>query len=176
MVYVRQALPMDAQAMSRIFALSWKSAYRGIVPDAYLDALREDFWTSAFSGWFEGGDMKGQMIYEGSRAVGAVVYGPGRDARWSDWGEVVAIYVHPHYQGRGFGTKLLEVAVEDLRSMGYARAYLWVLEENLDGRLFYEANGWDRAEESCVIQIMNQPLVERRYTIGAREGALGQII
>ena len=30
--------------ISRIYARSWKSAYRGIVPQEYLDALPEDRW------------------------------------------------------------------------------------------------------------------------------------
>ena len=34
---IREATPKDVKDISRIHALSWKSAYKGIVPQAYLD-------------------------------------------------------------------------------------------------------------------------------------------
>ena len=34
----------DFNALSRIYALSWKAAYIGIVPQQYLDELAEDHW------------------------------------------------------------------------------------------------------------------------------------
>ena len=34
----------DFYVISRIYALSWKTAYRNIVPQKYLDELSEDRW------------------------------------------------------------------------------------------------------------------------------------
>ena len=48
---IRKATIDDVKAISRIHALSWKSAYKGIVPQAYLDELKEDFWVQAFEAW-----------------------------------------------------------------------------------------------------------------------------
>jgi len=38
----------DVKDMNRIHVLSWKPAYKGIVPQNYLDELKEDFWAPAF--------------------------------------------------------------------------------------------------------------------------------
>jgi len=39
---IRTATLDDVPDISRIHALSWKAAYKGIVPQAYLDGLKED--------------------------------------------------------------------------------------------------------------------------------------
>lgn len=45
---IRKATIDDVKEMNRIHVLSWKAAYKGIVPQNYLDELKEDFWVSAF--------------------------------------------------------------------------------------------------------------------------------
>ncbi|HZM79630.1 MAG TPA: GNAT family N-acetyltransferase [Candidatus Limnocylindrales bacterium] len=53
-----------------------------------------------------------------------------------------AIHVHPDWIGRGVGQALIEVARRSLRELGFARAALWVLEENERACRFYERDGW----------------------------------
>lgn len=38
----------DRSAISRIYEESWKFAYRGIVPQEYLDSIPEGRWASSF--------------------------------------------------------------------------------------------------------------------------------
>ena len=58
-------------------------------------------------------------------------------------GELYAIYLHPSCWGRGIGRALLERAEESLRSSGFTRAILWVMEGNERGERFYQAAGWE---------------------------------
>lgn len=41
---LRRAERKDAAAISRVHAVSWKSGYRGMIDQEYLDGLREDHW------------------------------------------------------------------------------------------------------------------------------------
>jgi hypothetical protein len=41
---VREAEAGDAAAIAALQVRSWRTAYRGIVPDAFLDGLAEDAW------------------------------------------------------------------------------------------------------------------------------------
>lgn len=50
---IRKATIDDVKDISRIHALSWKSAYKGIVPQTYLDELKEDFWVPVFEAWIK---------------------------------------------------------------------------------------------------------------------------
>ena len=39
---LRDAQPFDADAVARVHVQTWQVAYRGLLPDAYLDALRPE--------------------------------------------------------------------------------------------------------------------------------------
>ena len=52
------------------------------------------------------------------------------------------LYVRPEAWGTGVAAQLHDRAVEALRAAGAGTARLWVLEENLRARRFYERRGW----------------------------------
>ena len=39
---VRRAMPADAAGIARVQVATWRSTYRGLIPDAYLDAMEEE--------------------------------------------------------------------------------------------------------------------------------------
>jgi ribosomal protein S18 acetylase RimI-like enzyme len=57
-------------------------------------------------------------------------------------GEIHAIHVASEERGRGVGWRLLDAAIETLRRYGVRRAILWVVEDNVTARGFYERQGW----------------------------------
>lgn len=46
-VKIIKASTKDSEIISKLHALSWKTAYKGIVPQEYLDELKYDFWVDA---------------------------------------------------------------------------------------------------------------------------------
>lgn len=160
---IRKATIDDVKDISHIHALSWKSAYKGIIPQAYLDKLKEDFWVSAFTAWVKDEDLTAQLIFENSSSIGCVAYGESRDKSLQNWGEIVSIYLLPEYFGKGYGNKLLESALLDLKRSGYQNSYLWVLKENQRARHFYEKNKWQCNKDECICEIMEKQLTEIRY-------------
>ena len=160
---IREAIPKDVKDISRIHALSWKSAYKGIVPQAYLDELKEDFWVSAFDAWIKDNVVTAQLIVEGGCSVGCVAYGKSRDKFLPKWGEIISIYLLPEYFGKGYGGKLLKSALLDLKQSGYQNIYLWVLKENQRARHFYEKNKLQCNGDECICEIMGKQLTDIRY-------------
>lgn len=160
---IRKATPDDVKDISRIHALSWKSAYKEIVPKAYLDELKEDFWVSAFAAWIKDNVLTAQLIVAEGISVGCVAYGKSRDKCLPNWGEIVSIYLLPEYFGKGYGNKLLEIALLDLKQSGYQNIYLWVLKENQRARHFYEKNKLQCNKDECICEIMGKRLTDIRY-------------
>lgn len=160
---IRKGTLDDVKDISRIHALSWKSAYEGIVPQAYLDELKEDFWVSAFTAWIKNNVLTVQIITDSGSSVGCVAYGRSRDKSLPNWGEIVSIYLLPEYFGKGYGNKLLESALLDLKKSGYRNIYLWVLKDNQRARRFYENNGLHCNKDECICEIMGKKLTDIRY-------------
>lgn len=160
---IRKATLDDVKDISRIHALSWKSAYKGVISQAYLDELKEDFWVSAFKAWIKDNILTVQLILENGIPVGCVAYGNSRDKSLPDWGEIISIYLLPEYFGKGYGNMLLESALLDLKKSGYDNIYLWVLKENQRARDFYEKNKWQCGKDECACEIMGRKLTDIRY-------------
>ena len=134
--------------VSRIYEESWKSTYRGIVPQAYLDGIPAGRWAEALdrAGW-------DTLVLAG---------GSG----WPDWpgfGEVVSLYLLPESMGKGYGKALLAAAVRRLAEQGFRDALLWVLEENRRARRFYERAGFTLTGDVMDDEIGGKPLREVLY-------------
>lgn len=57
-MYVRDAELSDANDLSLVYQISWKTAYKGMVPDEYLNNLSQDHWTEAFKEWINDKEKK----------------------------------------------------------------------------------------------------------------------
>lgn len=145
---IRRAVLADAVAIGLVHVRSWQSAYRGKIPQDYLDGLdparRAQAWRQIME---EVGPSRGGVLVavdEGGGITGFVNFGPSRD-RDADprvTGEVFAIYVAPDAWGTGAGRALMGSAVAGLARLGYADATLWVLDANERARRFYALAGW----------------------------------
>ena len=147
----------DRLAVSRIYEESWKSAYRGVIPQAYLDAIPVGRWAA-------NRDQAGRrsLVLE-EEMIGVACVGPSRWPDYPDYGEIVSLYLLPAYTGRGYGRALLAAAVEALADRGYGDALLWVLEENRRARRFYERAGFRFSGEFMDDEIGGKPLREVLY-------------
>ncbi|MDE2869256.1 MAG: GNAT family N-acetyltransferase [Chloroflexota bacterium] len=154
---VRPAAPDDAEAIESVRIATWKACYRGIVPDAHLNALSvQSSRVIRLRTGIERAEVGGSLVaVAGSRIIGMGFAGPPEDDQLPEGtGEVFAVYVLSEWQGRGVGRALLERLTSGLRALGYRSAVLWTLRDRLPTRRFYEANGWelDGAEDSLDLQ------------------------
>ena len=128
----------DPFEISRIYEQSWKYAYNGIILQEFLDSIPQGKWVQSL-------DTQGRMHFVcelDGKLVGTASICASRWEKFKDCGEIVSIYFLPEYIGKGFGTALLQRCVDELKKQGFDKMILWVLEENLSARRFYEKNGF----------------------------------
>ena len=73
--------------------------------------------------------------------IGYISYGPSEMKGYETYGEVYTFYILEEYQGRGFGSKMLKMAFDDLSSQGYSDIVITCLWDNVDGINFYKKHG-----------------------------------
>ena len=147
---------------------SWQEAYRGLLPDSYLERLSVDERAERrLTSIAEAAPRSGVLVAEADGLiVGFASFCPSRDDDAAeDVGEVPAIYLDPEVVGRGIGRRLFEAVTEELRRAGFGRATLWVLEANERARRFYERAGWrwDGTVSRHDFDCANEPIV--RYAV-----------
>jgi len=143
-VHLRAATVADAVAMAEAHVGAWQTAFRGIVPDERLDALRVERSADRFRGYLAPTESDGRrfiLAVSGDTALGFVGFGTTRDedvdpARVA---EVHGLYVHPTHWRRGVGRRLLQAAIDELAADGFETATLWTLADSKASRAFYEA-------------------------------------
>jgi ribosomal protein S18 acetylase RimI-like enzyme len=165
---VRRAEPADAAGIALVHVRAWQVAYRGLMPQEYLDALdpveRRGAWETGLvtrTRW----PWSGTLVVDGTDGiVGFVQLGPSRDEdAGSGVGEVAAVYALSTVWGTGVGRALMDAALASLTAAGYAQATLWVLDTNVRARRFYEAAGWRLDGAVKVDETRGFPLSELRY-------------
>lgn len=150
---VRPMTVDDCEGVAGIRIGGWQDAYRGLVPQAYLDGLDVEADAERHRARLLNGD--GSVVNlvaeaEGGELVGWAAFGPYRDGDVrTDDAELYALYLRPGYIGRGVGRTLLTEVTRRCVSPGHRRMYLWVLKDNTRARRFYERAGFgaDGAEE-----------------------------
>lgn len=164
MTAVRAALPDDAEGIAKAHTRSWQSAYKGVVPEHFLDGLqwelREAFWRKELTA----PTLPGSAVLvaeEGDEVVGFVAVGPARDEDVPRSFELYALYVVPEAWATRTGEALLQAALAVVPEK--TDLAVWVLEGNPRGRGFYEHEGFVPDGASKVVEIGGQPLVELRY-------------
>jgi ribosomal protein S18 acetylase RimI-like enzyme len=128
---VRRARVEDAGGIARAWVRAWQVAYRGLVPDAVLDALDVDERRALWRERLEGGDCT--FVFEDLGIAGYCRVRPPS--------EVASLYVLPERRQGGVGSALLSAGLDELRSHG-DHASLWVFTDNHPARAFYARFGF----------------------------------
>lgn len=152
---IRAAQLPDAAAIARVHVESWRTTYRGLVPDDVLATLsveqRQRMWERTFTE-FAATNYVYVAEAEGDGVVGFISGGREREGDAEYAGELYAIYLLASHQRRGLGHQLTRALVERLLQESITSMLVWVLADN-PARRFYESLG-------------GQYLREKPFTLG----------
>ena len=145
-IAVRRAKPADAAAIAAIHVRAWQVAYRGLVPDAFLDAMSVPAREARWDGILRRDDASSYTFVaaRGPLVIGfCSIVAPSRDAdAGARTAEVAAVYVEPGSWRTGAGSALLRAALQALRDDGWHEVTLWVFADNVGARTFYGRFGF----------------------------------
>ncbi|SAK96889.1 N-acetyltransferase GCN5 [Caballeronia pedi] len=144
-VSLRTATSADTALIASMHARSWASAYRGILPDSYLD---RDMQAERAANW----DARMMEVAAGASSV-FIAEHAGEAVGFmcvvepDETGSVLVDNLHalPGHRGLGTGTVMLDEAARWARARGARQLHLYVLEQNAAAIGFYESRGWKRA-------------------------------
>lgn len=150
----------DLLDISNIYECSWKYAYKHIIPQEYLDSIPKGRWASSITK----DGISNLVILENGVIIGTASICKSRWKQYSEYGEIVSIYFLPEYMGKGFGNHLLKRCIEELKRLGFDKILLWVLENNIRARKFYEKNGFVCSDEYLNDNIGGKEIREVMYS------------
>jgi GNAT superfamily N-acetyltransferase len=164
MLIVRDAEPDDAAAVAGVHVRSWQAAYRGLIPDAYLDALRPEDRMARYTFGSADPDAPATIVAVEEGVIrGFATTGPSRDDDTPGAGELVGLYLDPDAWGLGVGRRLMAEARDRLVRRGFSDAILWVLVGNERAERFYRIDRWISDGQRRSEEIWGVTVDEVRY-------------
>ena len=162
---IRDAAQADASAMGHLHVRAWQSAYRGVMPDEYLDGLQAEDRIAMWQGRISRADLPPLLVaVVADEVVGFAVFGEARQSTVSvPCGELYAMNLDPAHWGKGIGRVLLHRVTEALIALGYKEALLWVVPENVRARALYESDGWVADGGVATEEILGVTVTDIRY-------------
>lgn len=174
-ILIRDATIEDAKKISEIGVMSWKTAYIGIISDEYLDSLSMEKRNKYILNSLKEGH-KHYIIaeYEGQAVGMSCFYPRSKEGPVADEWELEAIYLLPQFWSKGIGIKLIQRAFRYMHDQQADACGLWVLQENLRARRFYEDIGFKDIGIEKSITIGGEELIEIRYLIDLNQEKTNQ--
>lgn len=154
---------IHANDMGYVHSKSWQKAYRGIVADYITDEYTPQKRSEVFREAITTRSEEYYLFKVDNQPAGiAMLYRSHEDDSDSADGEIYAIYFHPDFWGTSSTHKAFEFCIFRLKELGFTKINIWVLEDNIRARKFYEKYGFVFDGTYKIIQL-GKPLTEMRY-------------
>jgi GNAT superfamily N-acetyltransferase len=133
----------DAAGLSTLHVESWRNAYRGLLPDAFLDGpVVEDLmtlWRDRMSQSAAERQLVIKAVSQGS-LIGLACVLTDADSQWGP--RLDNLHVKPGRKGHGVGWQLFRACCQwVVRQTPDQHMHLWVIENNYPARQFYDRQG-----------------------------------
>lgn len=137
----RDAGPDDASAVAALHVASWQAAYRGELPDAYLDGAlvteKSAHWERKLAALAP--DDLVLLAEDATGLAGFVAIWP--DRKLVDGAFIDNLHAAPDRHRQGIGRRLMLTARDRLVARGVRQAWLTVFPDNTRAVAFYQAIG-----------------------------------
>jgi len=159
---VRPAVASDVDEIVRLQAVTWRTAYAGLLPPAALEMVGGQAARQAWAAAVAAGEGSRVLVAtEGQWTVGFCAASTGAAPQW---GEIAALVVEPRWGRRGHGGRLLAAAAAGLVEHGARYGLAWVAEADEATRRFYASLRWGPDGQVRVLDTGAGELRELRLT------------
>lgn len=155
---IRRAKTGDEKNIAGVIVNTWKYAYIGIVPDDFLMSLTTDKHEQLLKEHIK--EQKETIILlenDDGKIIGMVSGGKDRSGAFDC--EIVAIYILPEYQKKGYGKQLFKYIIEDHKNNNCRSMIVWTFKENKDQKFYEKLGGTIQKTSIHVIGDKEIPLV-----------------
>ena len=160
-INIRKALPEDAYDFATCVISCFQTAYKGIITDEYLHnmIIEKDKQIERYKkSLTDPGDCVYYCVMYEEKMIGFITI----NINYED--NIWAIYLLEEFRGKGYGKIMLDFAVNELKNIGQKEIALWVFEENIKARFFYEKNNFKFSGKKREMEY-GKPLVQLLYVL-----------
>ena len=146
---IRSVVSGDDKELAYIQVESWKEAYKDIVPQEYLQNFLDiEYVSSIYKRLLDSNKGNGYVMEVEGRSHCIAYWDRARESDSHEMAEIICIHSLPSNWRRGYGKKMMDKLLSEIKKQGYSKVILWVFQDNVRACSFYEACGFRRTGES----------------------------
>ncbi len=140
---IRNVAAGDAAALAYIQTESWKAAFQDILSEEVLQNAAEiTHATAMYQRLLDEGIGHGYLLEADGKPHCIAWWDAARDDDMPGYAELICIHSLQDQWRKGYGTKMMDRVLSDMKAAGYSKVMLWVFTKNDRARKFYEACGF----------------------------------
>lgn len=138
---IRKSKVSDAKGIAKVHVDCWRTTYRNILPDGFLERLTYEQRTEL---WIKNLSKEDNYVFVAENNIGEIIgFADGKKRETNtveNSADLTSIYILEQYQGLGIGRQLLRILFLQFEKLNINRVFVEVLEGN-NSRYFYETFG-----------------------------------
>lgn len=161
MMNIRKAKISDATGIAKVHVDSWRTTYKDIIPQSFLDGLSYEERTKLWGNHISDKTYTIYVAENEGEIIGFVTGGKRETNKEPGASDLTSIYLLEEWQGKGVGKKLLNQMMIAFLQQGDQKVYVEVLADNKT-RQFYQYYGAEYVK-TVQIKIAGKTLDEEIY-------------
>ena len=142
-VTIRRVQAGDEKALASIQTESWKAAFQRILDEeTLLRCTNLERATVSYQRLLDEKKGNGYLLLLDGQPHCIAWWDAARDEAFAGKAELICIHSLPQHWHQGFGSRMMDRVLSDVKAAGYSEIILWVFAENERARRFYEAKGF----------------------------------
>ncbi len=135
----------DLPAIQNLLLETWLDAYSSFIPETDLrNYNRATYNQEALTAMYRQQGVNGYVAESDGKLIGCVRTRMAEDEHRF---YVPSLYILPHFQGKGIGKALMNMAVKEAQTFGQDRIWIGVMEKNKEGLDWYRRYGYTVVEQ-----------------------------
>ncbi|MCC1487529.1 GNAT family N-acetyltransferase [Bacillus tropicus] len=154
-IHIRRAIKDDIPSIAKVHADSWKTTYKGIFSNEFLENItyeqREKQWENIFQ---QEDNHQIRFVAEtlDGTIIGFIDGGVERTGTYNCDGELYAIYLLQEYQGMKIGQKLFQALLSECINNEMQSLLVWVVTNN-PSKNFYEKFNPEKIDTKFLVRV-----------------------
>jgi RimJ/RimL family protein N-acetyltransferase len=141
-ITIRKAMINETYEFASCKIEAWQSAYKGIIPDEYLNSMSVEQHAERYKEWMKDQNTEYYFVICNNETAGILVLSKCDNEDKPNAGDIIAIYLLKPYWNKGHGRTMMNFAMDRLKQLGYDEVVIWSLEDNIRAKQFYEKFGF----------------------------------
>ena len=162
-IQIRKVQIGDEKILAYIQTESWKKAFADIISKEdmkkYADINKsEEMYEYLLSNNIGYGMI---LLIEG-RPHGIAYWDKTREENMPEYAEIICIHSLQDNWGKGYGSRMMEHVLKEIKEAGYEKVMLWVFEENMRAIRFYEKHGFIKSDNKKMFEDSVEVMYSRK--------------